>query len=214
MWHPVVRSTTQWLFYDVHEHFSTMAEALPSEKRTVVPYQAATGSAFAKVYVGLEDEIFLDLFEDESADLTDMFQECCLLTNFTKSLPVEDELLKGMRHIFRTRGVPLWTAVAGRIFLDVRNIMEGFPEVPFKQLQLLATKAKQSIEAAISNRQGCVFENWPIHNHMMVRMRLMHVIDQWILTDGYNVLVKRHMSAADTQRKTSVSCASTRCCVV
>jgi len=196
-WHPVMRSTVEWMFYDIHEHLSFLAKAFPSKKGAIVPYRPYPRSMFRNVFIALDDSPFIDRSEDEKADLINMFQECRLLTSFTQTLPVEDELLKGVRYILKTKSVPLWTVFAFRSFLDVRSLMGSFLEVPFKQLQIVATRAKQSVQAAASNRKGCLNESWPFQKDMTVRRVLIHTIEQWVLTDGYDVLVKRHMPNAN-----------------
>ncbi|KAK5947420.1 hypothetical protein PMZ80_001570 [Knufia obscura] len=196
-WHPSMRQTVRWLFYDMREYLTEMADYFPSQEKYIVPYNPFPKSLFSNVFMVLDDGVFLDRSEDEMADLINMFQECRLLTNYTERLPVEDEFLKSVRHITNTRKVPIWTTFVARMVLNVRHILGNSTEVPFTQMQLVGHDARASVQAAINNRKGCPNESWPIQKDFMVQKVLMHVIDQWILTDGYNAVVKRHMSQAN-----------------
>ena len=123
--------------------------------------------------------------------------EVWFLVKYDKDIPTEDGFTRGFRIMLNTETITLWTAVASQLFLDVHHILRGQAGIAFLQLSRLNMRAKETLTATITFRDGLRCDKWSMLNDDDVDKNLSHIFDEWILGDPIQKLMERLFGKTD-----------------
>jgi hypothetical protein len=100
-------------------------------------------------------------FREDKILLLETLPEFVLLCWSKETSPLEDELERGLRIMFKTKEVSLSLAFATTLFLDIHNILRGQVDNCFKNLAGTASFARASIRNNMKFHENLRIENWP-----------------------------------------------------
>jgi hypothetical protein len=114
-------------------------------------------------------------FQEDQIALTEFFTELMTVIRFVPGYPVEDEFLRGMKELDKTRTVPLSLVFAAQIFLDIHHIMRSAIQLSFSVMIKQVNMMESSIDAHLEFHEKLKIEHWPAANdHMLQELsRLM-----------------------------------------
>lgn len=130
-------------------------------------------------------------FQEDKIIWTAVFTDFCFLAKSTKNIPAEDELTRGIRIMVNDKKLNIWTLFAARLFIDVHHLLRSELDIPFKQLQDLGTKIKDSWAMTVRFRGDLELETWPPQNDMVIEENLIKVIESWLFEDPIQASMKR-----------------------
>ena len=99
--------------------------------------------------------------------------------------------------MLNTGTITLWTAVASQLFLYVHHILRGQAGIAFLQLSRLNMRAKETLTATITFRDGLRCDKWSMLNDDDVDKNLSRIFDEWILGDPIQKLMERLFGKTD-----------------
>ncbi|KAF3058017.1 hypothetical protein GL218_05222 [Daldinia childiae] len=95
--------------------------------------------------------------------------------------PVEDEFLRGIKELAKTKEVPFYLVFAAQIFLDIHYILRGNVSRGFETLQMNLHFLDREIEEHFEFHKNLKIDNWPTSHNQMIRHVQAKI--QYILED-------------------------------
>ena len=136
-------------------------------------------------------------FQHDKLLLLELFPDLVLLSQFMEKPLVEDELIRGVRHMRDGRSIPLWLAFAAQAFLDTAHILGKEATRGFQDLMQDTTCTKASVKEIEEFHKSLRIENWPTSNDRAFD-HLLEEIDDWVASDAVKAkLRKLHPSSAN-----------------
>ncbi|KAK9350250.1 hypothetical protein V1523DRAFT_98130 [Lipomyces doorenjongii] len=120
-------------------------------------------------------------FQEDQILLMEFFSELMTVIRCVPGYPVEDEFLRGMKELDKTRTVSFSLVFAAQIFLDIHHTMRTRVRLSFSTMVEQTTMMDNSLNSHLEFHEKLKIENWPAANDHMVR-ELSRMI-KWIGSD-------------------------------
>lgn len=130
-------------------------------------------------------------FQEDKIIFAAAFTDLCFLAKCKDNIPAEDELTRGIRIMVNDRKIHIWTLFAARLFIDVHHLLRADIGIPFKQLQELGSKIKDTWNTTLRFRGSLELSTWPPHNDMVIEETMIKLIDEWLFEDRIQLTMKR-----------------------
>ncbi|KAI1370177.1 hypothetical protein F4677DRAFT_451646 [Hypoxylon crocopeplum] len=130
-------------------------------------------------------------FEEDRVLLMTIFTEFMAVERGVAHYPVEDEFLRGIKELDKTKEVPFYLVFAAQIFLDIHYILREHATRAFATLQENLNFFHDEIDEHFKFHKDLKIDHWPASNDRMVRQ--MQLKMKWILKDPvYGVKIKAY----------------------
>ncbi|KAI0116556.1 hypothetical protein GGR51DRAFT_555581 [Nemania sp. FL0031] len=103
-------------------------------------------------------------FEEDRALLMPFFTELMTVCVAVTDYPVEDEFLRGMAEMRKTRKTPFFMVFAAQVFLDIHHLLRKDVSRAFNTFQSGVTVLRDEIEAHIDFHRNLKIDTWPRSN--------------------------------------------------
>ncbi|KAI1643963.1 uncharacterized protein F4817DRAFT_348063 [Daldinia loculata] len=120
-------------------------------------------------------------FEEDRVLLMSFFTELMAVERGVGDYPVEDEFLRGIKELAKTKEVPFYLVFAAQIFLDIHYILRGNASRGFETLQMNLQFLDREIEEHFEFHKDLKIDNWPTSHNQMIRHLQAKI--QYILGD-------------------------------
>ncbi|KAI1453562.1 hypothetical protein F4805DRAFT_461664 [Annulohypoxylon moriforme] len=128
-------------------------------------------------------------FEEDRILLMTIFADQMAVVRGVENYPVEDEFLRGIRELAKTKQTSFYLVFAAQIFLDIHYILRERTEKCFDTLEKNLKSFDWEIEEYFKFHVNLKIDNWPASNDVMLRQYQRKI--QWILDDpGYKIKIK------------------------
>ena len=115
--------------------------------------------------------------------------------------PMDDELIKGLRHMCETGKIPLWLVFAAQLYLDVHGILTTESNRPFEELNAFAREARKTLRGHVKffEKHGLVgyreeeSEEWVLIS--------LAEIETWVLKDQMKQVAEDQMGSSSQSGK-------------
>lgn len=137
-------------------------------------------------------------YKDDQSFLMQHLSEFAFLKDFKYSLPVTDELTRGLIEMCETKKVPIWLAFATQIFLDIKNIIRPQPNKAFNDLKMTGLRTKKIINDHFKFHETMPDqheENWPSGNNIILR-QVQQIIEDFIENDWFLSCMRKDIQRA------------------
>jgi hypothetical protein len=135
-----------------------------------------------------------DKFKEDKILLLEMLPEFfyyCRTTEPANSRPpVEDELSRGIRTMFKTKEVTLPLAFAVTLFLDIHHMLRDQAALGFDRLNDLTHFVQVDIEEELKFHDGINIETWPEDNDKVVQ-QFVDTLQFWCHEDQQLICAKK-----------------------
>ncbi|KAK9322283.1 hypothetical protein V1517DRAFT_140982 [Lipomyces orientalis] len=120
-------------------------------------------------------------YQEDRILLMEFFSELMTVIRCVPGYPVEDEFLRGMKELDKTRTVSFSLVFAAQIFLDIHHTMRTRVRLSFSTMVEQTTMMDNSLNSYLKFHEKLKIENWPAANDHVVRelSRMM----KWIGSD-------------------------------
>ncbi|KAF1943592.1 hypothetical protein EJ02DRAFT_343053, partial [Clathrospora elynae] len=131
-----------------------------------------------------------DKFKEDKILLLEMLEEFyfyCLTTEPSASRPpVEDELSRGLRTMFKTKEVTLPLAFAATLFLDIHHMLRQDVDSGFGRLTAATCFVQSNVKEEMKFHKGIDMETWPADNDRAVQ-RFVDTLQFWCHEDQQRI---------------------------
>ncbi|KAK9235391.1 hypothetical protein V1525DRAFT_271654 [Lipomyces kononenkoae] len=108
-------------------------------------------------------------FQEDQILLMEFFTELMTVIRGVPDYPVEDEFLRGMKELDKTRTVSFSLVFAAQIFLDIHHTMRSGVRLSFLTMVDQTTMMDNSLKSYLEFHEKIKIENWPVANDQMLR---------------------------------------------
>ncbi|KAI1115971.1 hypothetical protein F5Y14DRAFT_408804 [Nemania sp. NC0429] len=106
----------------------------------------------------------LEKFYEDRALLMPFFTELMTVCVTVTDYPIEDEFLRGMAEMAKTRQTPFSMVFAAQVFLDIHHVLRTGVSRAFETFQSGATALRDEIEAHLEFHKTLKIDTWPRSN--------------------------------------------------
>jgi hypothetical protein len=135
-----------------------------------------------------------DKFKEDKILLLEMLPEffyyCRITEPATSRPPVEDELSRGLRTMFKTKEVTLPLAFAAALFLDIHHLLRKEVASGFERLANACNFVEVDIEEEVKFHEGIKMETWPEENDKAVQ-QFVETLKFWCHEDQQLIHAKK-----------------------
>lgn len=107
-------------------------------------------------------------FQEDLIVLSEMFSELVTVGRQVHDYPIQDELLRGIKEMDRTREVPFHLVFSAQVVLDIHHLLREDAARPFNQMMEQIALMGESLEQAEFHK-GLKFDNWPPENDRVLQ---------------------------------------------
>lgn len=128
-------------------------------------------------------------FVDDQILLMEFFTELVTTIRLVPGFPVEDEFLRGMKEMDKTRKVPFYLVFAAQIFLDIHHVLRDAAASAFASMVRQTTFMDNDLRLHFEFHEKLKVDHWPASNDHMLREVQRKI--KWIGQDPvHNVKLK------------------------
>ncbi|KAB2569592.1 hypothetical protein DBV05_g11727 [Lasiodiplodia theobromae] len=129
--------------------------------------------------------------QEDTVVLMEILPEFALLCRMRGNVPVEDELVRGLRTAFDTKTISLSTVLAVQVFLDIHHRMRDQVYRGLIDMEKAANQILSSIDQHQEFHASLTIDTWPRSNDAVFRL-IKHRIDTWAKGDPIQQSSIRH----------------------
>ncbi|KAK4111504.1 hypothetical protein N656DRAFT_837525 [Canariomyces notabilis] len=119
--------------------------------------------------------------QDDLILLTEMFTELVTVGRLVDDFPVQDELMRGIKEMDKTREISFHLVFSAQVFLDIHHVLRYEADHPFQQLMKQLDYMETSLRRQMEFHEGLEFENWPASNERALQGCVSRI--QWLSND-------------------------------
>ncbi|QPG96780.1 hypothetical protein C2857_005241 [Epichloe festucae Fl1] len=128
-------------------------------------------------------------FLDDRALLMPLFTELMTVVRGFDNWLANDEFIRGMEELDKTKQVPFYAVFAAQIFLDITYELGPNIERPFNTMRNSMDFMDKDIESHFEFHANLKISNWPASNNAALRALQRHI--RWIETDPVRAVQTR-----------------------
>jgi hypothetical protein len=111
-----------------------------------------------------DDMTGTEKFQEDQILLCEVFTELVTANRLVAGYPIQDEFMRGIKEMDRTRDVPFHLVFAAQVFLDIHHILREDATRPFEQMMEQITLMGESIRDELEFHKGVKLSNWTPQN--------------------------------------------------
>ncbi|KAK7211735.1 hypothetical protein V2G26_018913 [Clonostachys chloroleuca] len=111
----------------------------------------------------------------------ELFTEFITVIRCVPGYPVEDEVLRGMRVLEKTKTVPFSLVFAVQILLDINHIMRDATRSSFNVMVQQTSAVETHLKSYLEHHKNLRIDNWPASNDMALKQLIQRI--QWMGSD-------------------------------
>lgn len=116
-----------------------------------------------------------DKFRQDKVVLMEFFTELMVVERVVKGFPVEDEFLRGMKELDRTREVPMYLAFAAQMFLDMHHILRAKVTAAHSTCTSQLEVMDESLRLHLDFHKDLKIDHWPQSNDTAILQLISHI---------------------------------------
>ncbi|KAI0007258.1 hypothetical protein F4779DRAFT_592862 [Xylariaceae sp. FL0662B] len=132
-------------------------------------------------------------FSEDRVLIMTFFTELMAIERGIDYYPVEDEFLRGVKELDRTKEVPFYLVFAAQVYLDIHYVLRDQAELPFDILMKNLEFFHNEIGEHFKFHENLKIDHWPAANDYMVR-HMQTKIKHIMMDPVYKVKVKAYQS--------------------
>lgn len=105
----------------------------------------------------------------------EFFTELMVVERNVRGFPVEDEFLRGMKEMDRTRQVPMYLAFAAQMFLDIHHILRGKVTEAHATCWSQMGLMEENLRLHLDFHKNVKIDHWPKSNDMAILQLIAHI---------------------------------------
>jgi hypothetical protein len=143
-------------------------------------------------------------FQEDLVLLNEIFTELVTAGRLVNDYPVQDEFMRGIKEMDKTREVPFHLVFSAQIFLDIHHVLREDAARPFQEMMEQLNFMESSLRRQTEFHKGLKFENWPASNEHALQDYVKRI--EWISKDPIlmakqRTLARQNMTVNETRHR-------------
>ncbi|KAL8243570.1 hypothetical protein R6Q59_009828 [Mikania micrantha] len=194
-WDFDLTDVAEWCLFPVYQMLDAFTRVFVANKVPI--YNGQFG--WYKADDSREKMTTREKYNDDRAFLYQHLSEFAFLADVNHSIPVIDELTRGLVDMRKTKKVPIWLAFAAQIFLDIKNATRTCGDKAFSDLRMTGLRTKKIIDdhfKAHEKLPDAEEIHWPKQNNQVLR-EVKTTIEMFIEKDWFLSCMKKDIMRTD-----------------
>ncbi|CAH0045823.1 unnamed protein product [Clonostachys solani] len=132
-------------------------------------------------------------FLEDQIIIMEMFTEFITVIRCVPGYPAEDEVLRGMRVLEKTKTVPFSLVFAVQILLDINHTMRDATRSSFNIMVQQTSAVETHLKSYLEYHKNLRIDNWPTSNDMALKQFIQRI--QWMGSDPVHKVKSKFMKS-------------------